>query len=171
MRHLYEDPDTGELFDVVEDDDDIDYRNARRKVRLGDRGGFGRSKRSLQRHGGHRLDRSPGGLMGGHRPGSYRDRPGFFPHGPGMPMGPIVPPEGQYLSIKKSSVAELLPGVGKVLASFLGRPQPPQAVGDDKVDRDNATLHRDALAKHEQNQARILALTDLAARAVKLFAN
>ena len=45
----------------------------------------------------------------------------------------------------------------------------PAMIGDDIIDRTNSTLHRDALAMHQQNQTRILALTELAARAAKLF--
>jgi hypothetical protein len=52
---------------------------------------------------------------------------------------------------------------------FLVRPEAPQAVGDDVIDRDNAAMHRDALAQHQQNMTRALALTKLAARAVRLL--
>ena len=43
------------------------------------------------------------------------------------------------------------------------------ATGDAIVDRNNASDHREALARHTQNQIRIQALTDLAAKAIKVF--
>ena len=86
-------------------------------------------------------------------------------------MGPLGFEQAGYFAIKKDALAEIIPSLGQVWASFLGRPELPKAVGNDTIDRDNAALHRDALAHHQQNQTRILALTDLAARAVKLFAS
>ena len=74
-----------------------------------------------------------------------------------------------HIAIRKSALLELIPSVGKVWASFLGIPDSPQATGDDVTDRNNASDHREALARHTQNQTRILALTDLAAKAVKVF--
>jgi hypothetical protein len=85
------------------------------------------------------------------------------------PSSPAVPIRGEYVTIKKSAIAEIIPGLGRLWAAFLGMPQAPLAVGEDKTDRDNAAMHREALARHQQNQTRILALTDLASRAVKLF--
>jgi hypothetical protein len=86
------------------------------------------------------------------------------------PAWPVGFERGNYLAIKKSAIVEILPSLGHLWAAFLGMPQAPQAVGEDKIDRDNAAMHREALARHQQNQTRILALTDLASRAVKLFA-
>ena len=113
------------------------------------------------------------------RPGTIRPRypSPRGPAGPIGPAGPVVAVEptgpvhdhGDYVAIKKDVVAELVPIIGKAYASFLARPEPPSATGDNIVDRDNASMHRDALALHQQNQTRILALTDLVARAAKLF--
>ena len=107
---------------------------------------------------------------GGH-PGLIVRPPPAPPIRPAPQPAPQTTPEvgDDFVAIKKSAVAELLASVGPLWASVLARPQAPQAVGDDIIDRDNATMHRDALALHQQNQTRILALTDLAARAVKLF--
>ena len=76
---------------------------------------------------------------------------------------------GEYFAIKKSALAEIIPAVGQIWASVLVPPEAPKAIGDDIVDRDNASMHRQALAKHDQNQTRILALTNLVARAAKVF--
>lgn len=76
---------------------------------------------------------------------------------------------GEFFAIRKTVLADLLSAAGPIWASFLMAPEPPKAVGDDVVDRDNASMHRQALAQHDQNQTRILALTDLAARVAKLF--
>jgi len=78
------------------------------------------------------------------------------------------PVHSEYFSLKKSALVEMVPLAGQVWASFLGRPQMPAAVGDDIADRENAALHRDALARHQQMQHRIVALSDLAARALDM---
>lgn len=119
----------------------------------------------------------------GHRPGPprpseprpsvvIRPRPQHVVEpAPAQPVQtPAAPPSGaDYLTIKKSSVTDLVSLAGKAWASFLIRPDMPETIGDDIIDRTNATLHRDALAMHQQNQTRIAVLTDLATRAVKLF--
>jgi hypothetical protein len=124
--------------------------------------------------------RPPGGMFGGivpprqvvvRDPGPPQIVPPRVPARPTTPARPIGFEHGEYLTIKKSAIAEILPSLGHLWAAFLGMPQAPQAVGEDKTDRDNAAMHRDALARHQQNQTRILALTDLASRAVKLFAS
>jgi hypothetical protein len=181
--HSYEDPETGQLVDVMVDDGD-EYRNAT----LRERPGAPRDHRSqVTSSGGRRFTPPPrhssarppgplgGGLYGsgplvGRDYGQHSLPPQRPPvvHAPAQPVGFE---HGQYIAIKKSALAEIIPSVGHLWAAFLGMPAAPQAVGEDKVDRDNAALHRDALAKHQQNQTRILALTDLASRAVKLFAS
>lgn len=160
--HTYRDPDTGQLIDVmIEHDDDGDggdYRNAR------DHRGGSRPPSSGSVLGGAPRPRRPGGQRPVVRPRPTRPMP---PHA-GLP-GPIAETD-EYYSIRKSAIAELVPAAGQLWASFLARPDAPQATGNDLIDRDNAAMHRDALALHQQNQTRILALTDLASRLVKLFA-
>ena len=168
-RNSYEDPDTGEVIDVMTtddyDDDDYDdeaddFRNARRLSRR--RGPpRRRSKRPLRPY----------------RPGypSYYPPPRPPAYGGGRPTV-IAPPKPvttspDHVSIRKSALVELVPAVGKVWASFLGIPDAPRATGDDIVDRDNAADHRESLARHSQSQVRILALSDLAAKAFKIFAD
>ena len=74
-----------------------------------------------------------------------------------------------HVVIEKRAIAEMVPAVGQLWASFLGRPEMPEATGNDIIDRNNAAMHRDSLAMHQQSQTRILALTDLASRVIKLF--
>lgn len=165
--HTYTDPETGELVDVMiaDPDDGPEYRNARdgRDHRGGGAGGLP----------GRRPPWRPHGL-----PGSRPDRV-FVRHPQPRPeSGPIAPRPapvpvpapmpGDVIAIPKSAIAELIPALGQVWASFLGLPEAPHAIGDDVVDRNNATMHRAALATHTQNQTRILALTDLASRALRL---
>jgi len=164
--HSYEDPETGELIDVMLDEGSDHYRNAGPRERRADRrrspgrprprpysGHPHDSGRRLQPRGRALVVREP-------RP----TRQPMMAPPPGM-----SPQSGEYFAIKKSTLAELAPAVGQICASFLGRPEAPRAVGDAVIDRDNAAMHRDALAAHQQNQTRILALSDLAARAAKLF--
>ena len=155
--HSYEDPDTGEVIEVMvpdDGDDDFEYRNARVI-----------DNRSRSR-GRRRPPRPP-------RPQPRPHRPVPAPR----PVPVIARPrptqmqDGEYFTVKKSAVAEVIPAVGMVWASFLGTPTAPKATGDDITDRDNATAHREALAQHQQNQTRILALTELAGRAFNLLAN
>jgi hypothetical protein len=70
------------------------------------------------------------------------------------------------LVVSKGAIAELIPAIGQVWASFLGLPEQPKATGSDVIDRNNAAMHRDALARHQQSQTRILALTMVAERLV-----
>jgi hypothetical protein len=177
--HSYEDPDTGQLVDVMVEDGYDEYRNAVRDHRSQGSGiPAARPYMPPPRMPGQ-ATRPPGGMFGGIVPPRQvvvRD-PGppqiVPPRPPARPTSarPIGFEHGEYLTIKKSAIAEILPSLGHLWAAFLGMPQAPQAVGEDKTDRDNAAMHRDALARHQQNQTRILALTDLASRAVKLFAS
>jgi hypothetical protein len=157
-----------EYIDIHDDeyDDGEEYRNAGpRDHRGGSRDGglFGLRR---PRRPGRRPRPRP-------RPPVIRPRE---PRGPVRPRPPIVHPSGPiadhggYLTISKDALAEFVPAIGKVYASFLQRPEGPVATGNDTVDRDNATMHRDALAQHSQSQTRILALSELAGRALKLFA-
>lgn len=84
------------------------------------------------------------------------------------PAQPAHPGPG-YLSVRKADLLELVPAIGQIWASVLRLPDKPQATGDDVIDRNNAALHREALAHHQQSQTRILALTDLAYRLVNAF--
>jgi hypothetical protein len=179
--HSYEDPDTGQLVDVMVSENDeprnvrVGFRDLMRQRQRDNRDRRDHRSRPRTGGGGTRVVVRP---SGGHP---------LAPVGPTGPMGPQyghigpygyvgpasgsgVSVHGDFVTVKKSALTELIPAVGKVWASFLGRPEPPTAVGDDVVDRDNAAAHRDALARHQQNQTRILALSDLAERALKLFA-
>lgn len=159
--HSYVDPDTGDIIDVMDEDDDdvIDhYRNA--GPGDGRRGrGFGRIR-----------DYTQGGVARRRRP-EHRPRPSQRPvivHKPRPAPAPPPPVQDGFFTVDKGMVADVVPAVGKVWASFLVPPDGPQATGDDIVDRDNASMHRQALAAHQQNQTRILALSDLAARVLKM---
>ena len=155
--YQFEDPNTGETYDIS-----VERRNAAPPARgqsgrsrpFGVPGGGGGSR--PQRHG------SGTGII-------HRTVPVPIPGQTPMSQSPIADIGGDYLAIRKSTLVELISPAGQVLASYLGRPEAPMAVGDDLVDRNNAALHRDALAAHQQNQARITALTDLATRALNLL--
>lgn len=162
--HSYIDKETGNVIDVYDDDHEpIDpYRNAGPEVRR-----RGRGFREVIEHAqvgiprprprpGHRPPRSPGQQPIVREP---YDRP--------MPV-PRPPVQDGGFSIDKSIVADVVPTVGKVWASFLLPPDMPPATGDDIADRDNASMHRQALTEHQQNQTRILALTELAGRVIKM---
>ena len=162
--HDYEDPETGELVEVVvrdDDDDELEIRNARGRGPIGRRVPASRVPARYQRP---RVERYPAPRRRPRVPVRVERRTPVV-----VRERPSVARDGQYFSIKKSAIGELIPAAGKVWASFLGTPVGPQATGNDIVDRDNATVHRDALAKHQQNQVRILALTELASRAFNLF--
>ncbi len=154
-----------QYWDDYEQDGDS-YRNRRRDHR--DHVTSSRPPRS----GGSRPPRGGGSAPRprppGSRPGGIVGRPVVVRPHPTADHA-MMTDGGDYLSIKKSAIAQLIPIGGQIWASFLARPAPPLAVGNDIVDRDNATLHRDALAMHQQNQTRLLALSDLASRLVKLF--
>lgn len=154
--HSYQDPHTGDIVDVMVDDE---YRNGPRDHR----GGGGRT--ILHRP---RREFTPPPAQGGIVPPRIRERGEVVRHHGSAPQ-PHPGQTGDYLAIPKAALVEIIPTLGQVWASFLGRPDMPQAVGDDVIDRDNAAMHRDALAMHQQNQTRIQALTDLAARAVRLL--
>jgi hypothetical protein len=167
FSHTYRNPDTGELVDVMVPDDDGDaseYRNAGardHRSRSGSsrltRSGSSRSRSTTRRSGG----------SGGNRVEiQRRGGGGIVDDGGGLTRY-----DGDYLAIRKSALADLIPTIGELWASFLGLPDAPQVVGDDVTDRTNAGLHREALARHQQSQARILAVTNLASRAIHLFAN
>lgn len=81
---------------------------------------------------------------------------------------PARPKRGEHFSLKKSAMIEMVPLAGQVWASFLGRPGTPPATGDNLTDHGNASLHRDALARHQQMQHRIVALSELASRALEM---
>ncbi len=158
MKHsqYYENPDTGAVVEVSVQEVEAP-RNARPKDDHG-------RQRDRQRW-------RPSDMHQRERPG--RREPSFVPVQVGTQ--PQTAPVAQanigddYVSIRKGALVEIIPIVGQVYASFLGLPALPTATGDHLVDRDNAALHRDALARHHQNQTRILALSDLAARAVSLM--
>ena len=171
MPWKYEHPTTGDLWDaddveeveVVDASDIVEQRNATPRDHRGS--GLGRVLLAHRRSGDRqRPDRRPGG-----RPLIMRDRGDRRPRPRPGPDRDDIEDQGDFIAVRKGAVAELIPVAGQLWASFLGRPEAPQAVGDDIVDRNNASMHREALALHQQNQTRILALTDLAARAVKLF--
>lgn len=86
-------------------------------------------------------------------------------------VGPAghVASDGEYLAIKKEALVDLISIAGDAWASFLARPDIPQATGDVKIDMENASLHRDALALHDQNRDRIRVLSGLAERAARLL--
>lgn len=155
-------PETGEYFHIYHDEPE-DYRNAdpRGIISTGRR----RPRRDVFRPGPASRPIAPRPIA----PRPIAPRPELIE--PVAPVQPAPAPrdDAEYLTIRKSAFAELLPSFGKAWAAFLARPAAPAAVGDDIVDRDNATMHRDALAMHQQNQTRILSITDLVARAVKLF--
>lgn len=154
--HSYLDPETDEIIHVMIEPDS-EHRNAPPRAR----GAPPRADQIPGRHHGAGHHQGPGFP---NRPqGGRIIRRGPAPY----PIGPTR--SSEYLTVRKSAIAELLPIAGKLWASFLTPPDPPQAVGDDIVDRDNASMHRQALSTHQQNQTRILALTDLAHRAVTLF--
>lgn len=166
--HTYFDREIGDYVDVHDDDEhDVDYRNAGPNFLPHRRGrGF---RRLISRRG-----ERPGNI-------AIRPRPDNPPRLPGRrpvvvrepevaePLVPSAPDLDGHIVVNKTALANLVPAAGQVWASFLIPPDAPKATGDDIVDRDNAAMHRQALAAHQQNQTRILALTDLAARAVKLF--
>lgn len=161
FSHSYEDPNTGEPVDVMvddgEDDDDDDgdeaaeHRNARPA----------RGKRRRRGRPGRRGSPRPRP-----RPGSPRPRPrlGGIVTRPRRPE----PADDGYFRLKKEALIEVIPLAGKLWSSFLGQPDMPPPTGDDITDRGNAALHRDALAKHQQAQHRIEALSEIAARALDM---
>ncbi len=159
--HSYIDPETGNLVDVMVDGNDADYRNAGPRDHRG--GNRPPSSTSMPNRPGPRPHR-PGGSRPT-RPRPTRPRPTR----PYPDHANSITDSGEYVTIPKSLIAELIPATGQVWASFLGLPDAPQATGNDVIDRDNATMHRDALAMHQQNQTRILSLSNLASRLVKLF--
>lgn len=164
FSHSFRDATTGELYDV--------YHAPETELRNGPRD--------------HRSNRPPssGGIptravsaprprgSGGYYANAFRPRTGgLVPHhgNPAVSMAQATAPAGEFLAIKKSALVDLLPAAGALWASVLSPPDRPAAIGNDVVDRDNASLHREALALHQQNQTRILALTDLAARAARII--
>jgi len=154
--HSYQDPLTGDIVDVHVDDD---YRNGPHDHRAG-------GVRTVLHRPRLDFSRPPGNS--GVVPPRIHDRGEVVRYHGNAPQS-HPGQSGEYLAIPKTALVELIPTLGQVWASFLGRPGMPQAVGDDVIDRDNAAMHRDALAMHQQNQTRIQALTDLAARAARLF--
>jgi len=148
FSHTIYDPVTGEEIDVYVEDSSEAVRNG------------------------------PGGrtsMAGLARPRS----PGF---GRPAPRGPVTRPDtghrpvtvhptesGEFVSVRKSDVVGLIPLGGELWAASLGRPDMPQATGDDVTDRTNAAMHRDALALHDQNRDRIRALAGLVERAAMLL--
>lgn len=158
--YMYEEPELI-LIDDDDDDDDVDdYRNARR-VYHPRSGGSKRPRTAPPRRPNRR--RSPPVRVGRRAPmvirASQRPRP------------VVVAQTPDRISIRKDAVIELLPMVGQVWAAFLGMPDAPAIENDDRIDRENAAAHRQALAQHQQNQTRILALTNLATRAANLMIN
>ena len=155
--HSYHDEETDEVVEVWLEQGEV--RNAPPRFQRGS--GVGR----------HLIRRPRGGRPHG---GALRPRSGSgggVVRDPRRPMPRPVPgqvDDGDYISIRKGAIAEIVPALGQLAASFLGRPDAPRAVGDDVSDRNNASKHRAALAEHQQNQTRILALTDLGARVLKL---
>ena len=77
--------------------------------------------------------------------------------------------DSEHVSIRKDAVLDLVSVGGELCAAFLGRPDMPKYVGDPSADFTNATLHRDALARHEQNRERIRAVTGLVERAARIL--
>ena len=122
--HSYEDPDTGELVDVMVDEDGGEaYRNARPREHRGNSGrrppGFGRGPRNPfgHQHGGGNIrpaprPRDPGQTM------IVRPRP-TRPVSPQRPDVAMTYDDGEFFAIKKSVLAELIPAAGQVWASLL----------------------------------------------------
>ncbi len=81
---------------------------------------------------------------------------------------PTQPAQSEHFALKKSAVIEMIPLAGQVCASFIGRPEMPTPTGDNVVDHGNASLHRDALSRHQQMQHRIVALSELASRGLEM---
>ena len=78
-------------------------------------------------------------------------------------------PDPGVLAIKKSALLDLIPVGGAAWACMLERPDKPVVVGNDVIDHENAAMHRDALAAHQQNMMRIRVISELAARAIKVL--
>jgi len=156
--HTFVDPDTGQVVDVLVDDDDDGYRNAGPRDHRQNMGGRGW------------LPPRPTVAMQP-RPAQPPARPVYSsPVVVRHPMqSPAAQPSGEYLSIRKAAVAEIIPTAGMLWAAFLGMPGRPIATGDNKIDHDNQTMHAEALARHHQSQERIKAVSDLAGRMIKLF--
>lgn len=170
----YQDPETGEVFDY-EPEPDSSYRNAG-GVRDHRPGGGGGGRPYQQQNLPSRPNAGappPRAQSHGHQSGGVIRHPTHSRpvHSRPRATHPAAAYDGNgdYMTIRKSAIIELLPIAGQLWASFLGRPDVPQAVGNDVIDRDNASMHRDALAMHQQNQTRILSLSDLASRVVKIF--
>lgn len=144
--HSYVNPETGQLVDVMVDEDPT--RNARRHVE------------------------APPSVSAVSRPGAggFYARP-MMPHFPRPPVQVAQPVQTgpAYLSVRKADLLELVPAIGAIWASVLVLPDAPVATGDDVIDRNNATMHREALARHQQSQTRILALTELGRRLINAF--
>jgi hypothetical protein len=162
--HTYEDPVTGRLVDVLMPDDDAGYY---RNAQVND----------------HRRPPHHGGSSPGVVPPRTRSVPPSAGHAMPVASRPVVvrspgarpvvhayPQQEPLGTINATTIAKLAPIVGQLCAAFLGRPNPPEIVGSDRIDRENAALHRDALAAHQQNQARILALSDLVGRGIEIVA-
>ena len=80
-----------------------------------------------------------------------------------------VADNGEYLAIRKDALIDLISIGGDAWASWLTRPDFPQATGDAKTDFDNASLHRDALALHDQNRDRVRTVSSLLERMARLL--
>ena len=76
--------------------------------------------------------------------------------------------DGEYFSVKKEVVAELIPTLGELASASLGRPDMPRYTGDPSTDYANAALHREALALHDQTRERIRVTSNLIERFAKV---
>jgi len=146
--HSYHDPETGQLVDVlIQEDDAAHYRNA--AERSGSRIAVPRRGVPTPRSRGQGDRQSTRAIV--------------------VRQPDAAPVSDDYFRLKKDAIVEIVPLVGKVWSSFLGRPDMPTPTGDHIVDRENAALHRDALAQHQQAQHRIEALSQIAGRALDML--
>lgn len=163
-RDSYEDPDTGENvveFEDAETGDILEFRNATRDHRTNRQ----ESSTTAPRTAGSNRTRAV--LTRTHRGGVPSKSRYTNPRQP-QPSG-TVNTSGEYLAIKKDVIGDLLPMAGKIWAALLGQPGRPEYTGDPRSDFTNAALHREALAQHEQSQLRIMTVSDVAGRVLKLL--
>ena len=162
-HHTIPHPITGEVMDVMYDEDGNSdpLRDAQRRSSY--YGPVGRSFAILQ----NRSERRPA-----QRPQLAGGRPATTASAPVAASAPSTAPardDGEYVAIRKEAVASLLPIIGELCAAYLGRPDMPRPTGDHNTDFTNEALHRDALASHSQQRDRIRAIAGLAERAAKLM--
>ena len=162
----FTDQETGDELELHFDPDghNPNVRNAPRDHRPGSPGG---SKSFMPTHGaGFSLVRNPPPRTPATRDPEKTHHPRATD--PGRPARNVTS-DGEYLAIKKEALVDLISIAGDAYASFLARPDVPRATGDNKTDFDNAALHRDALALHDQNRDRIRTISGLVERTARLL--